>query len=504
MENLILKYIENLGIIKNSVNKNKKKKQNLEENVFDDIIAKSVDKKEAVEKDRDVKNNDKDLEIASNLSTGLSYNVVNNKAENLKNVKSKGNKVNKVKADLEVNSSMFNKNLKNLYENQSVNLKLIQENPEVKQKKSLNITEFPASSANTANSKNFKNGKVLDKSNLEASNTLIVNENLNKQINQTKDSKLTQESLEIRQQKIENIIKANQLREDKASLQTENIKIIENIKQDTKRENLNIAEEESSQSLKNVSKKLDKISNITIDENSTFLIDKINTSLDNKNKPNGINNRLQKDAFSDLLKKKEEFDKLTSKIEDKKTGELKEFNFDILKSSKETEIKISVNNFNESLAMKDLQNSSEVNLYTNKNNDGNNTVATNYNNNLSQSININIFSYSDNNSNYQNNQNDNNFNKNMNGQNQNNNSSFVFSYNQTNISANLLSNTLNLVINTKDIILDDITILQIQQILKNSGFKHHNITIKDKEKVLKLYEYKAINNSNTSGINLAV
>jgi hypothetical protein len=497
MENLILKYIESLGITKNSVNKNKKKEQNLEKNVFDDIIAKSVDKKEAVKKDRDVKNNNKDLEIASNLSSDL----------------------------LEVSSSMFDKNLKNLYENQPVSLKLIQENPEAKQKKSLNISEFPASLANTENSRNFKNGKVLYKSNLEAGNTLIVNENLNKQINQTKDFKpvskdkyfirfndqidqikdfkLTQESLEIRQQKIENILKTNQLREDKANLQIENIKIIENIKQDTKRENLNIAEEESLQNLKNVSKKIDKIDNTKM-KNSTFLIDKINTPLDNKNKPNDINNRLQKDVFSDLLKKKEEFDKFTSKVENKKAGELKEFNFDILKSNKEPEIKIYVNNFNESLVTKDLQNSNEVNLYTNKNNDGNNTVATNYNDDLPQSANINIFSYGDNNSNYQNNQNDNNFNKNMNGQNQNSNSSFVFSYNQTNISANLVSNTLNLVINTKDIILDDITVLQIQQILKNSGFKHHNITIKDKEKVLRLYEYKVTDNSNTSGVNLAV
>ena len=476
MENLMPQYIEGLGIIKGSTNK--KKKQNLEKNIFDDIIAKSADKKEAVKKDRNVKNNDKDLEAVSSLNIALSYNAVNI-AENLKNVKSEKNKVNKVKTDLEVSNSMFNKNLKNLYENQPVNLKLIQENPEAKQKKSLNISEFSASVANTENSRKFKNGIVLDKSSLEISNTLTVNENLNKQMHQNKDFKLTQESLEIRQQKIENIIKANQF-QDKISLQ------MENIKQGIKRENLNVIEEENLQNLKIALKKLDKINNL----------------VDNKNKSNSdVNDKLQKDVISNLLKKKEELEKLASKIEDKKAGELKELN--ILKSNKEPKLEISINNFNENLRAEGLQNSNEVNFYTNKNNDGNNTAATNYNDNLPQSANINISNSNDSNLNYQNNQNDNNFNKNMNGQNQNNNS-FVFSYNQTNISANLVSNALNLVINTKDVILDDITILQIQQILKDSGFKHHNITIKDKEKVLKLYEYKAINNSNTSGINLAV
>ncbi|MBX0313154.1 MAG: hypothetical protein JHC31_15555 [Sulfurihydrogenibium sp.] len=417
MENLIPQYIEGLGIIRGS--SNKKKKQNLEKNIFDDIIAKSTDKKGSVKKNIDVKNNYKDLEAISNLNIALSYNAVNN-VENLKNVKSKKNKI---KTDLEVN------------------------------------------------------------------NTLIVNENLNKQMHQNKDFKLAMERLEIRQQKIESIIKSNQF-QDKISSQ------MENIKKDIKRENLNVIEEESLQNLKIASDKLNKISNLTIN------IDKTNMSLDNKNKSNSnANDKLQKNVISNLLKKKEEFEKLASKIEDKRSGELKEFN--ILKSNKEPELEISINNFNENLRAEDLQSSNEVNIYTNKNNDGNNTAATNYNDNLPQSVNINISNPNDNNLNYQNNQNDNNFNKNMNGQNQNNNS-FVFSYNQTNISANLASNALNLVINTKDVILDDITILQIQQILKDSGFKHHNITIKDKEKVLKLYEYKAINNPNTSGINLAV
>ncbi len=394
MENLMPQYIEGLGIIRGS--SNKKKKQNLEKNIFDDIIAKSADKKEAVKKNIDAKNNDKDLEAISNLNIVLSYNAVNN-AENLKNAKSEKNKI--------------------------------------------------------------------------------------------KDFKLAQESLEIRQQKIENIIKANQF-QDKISSQ------MENIKQGIKRENLNVIEEENLQKLKIALKKLNKMNNLAIN------IDKTNMPLDNKNKSNSdVNDKLQKDVISNLLKKKEEFEKLASKIEDKKAGELKELN--ILKSNKEPKLEISINNFNENLRAEGLQNSNEVNFYTNKNNDGNNTAATNYNDNLPQSANINISNSNDSNLNYQNNQNDNNFNKNMNGQNQNNNS-FVFSYNQTNISANLVSNALNLVINTKDVILDDITILQIQQILKDSGFKHHNITIKDKEKVLKLYEYKASNNSNTSGINLAV
>jgi hypothetical protein len=385
MENLMPQYIEGLGIIKGG--SNKKKKQNLEKNIFDDIIAKSVDKKEAVKKNRDIKNKDKDFEAVPSLNIALSYNVVNNNAENLKNVKSEKNKI--------------------------------------------------------------------------------------------KDFKLAQESLEIRQQNVESIIKSNQF-QDKISSQ------MENIKQDIKRENLNVIEEESLQNLKIALKKLNKMNNL----------------VDNKNKSNSdVNDKLQKDVISNLLKKKEEFEKLTSKIEDKKSGELKEFN--ILKSNKEPEFEISINNFNENLRTEGLQNSNEVNIYTNKNNDGNNTAATNYNDILPQSVNINISNPNDNNSNYQNNQNDNNFNKNTNGQNQNNNS-FVFSYNQTNISANLASNALNLVINTKDVILDDITILQIQQILKDSGFKHHNLTIKDKEKVLKLYDYKVSNNSNTSGINLAV
>jgi hypothetical protein len=418
MENLMPQYIEGLGIIRGS--NNKKKKQNLEKNIFDDIIAKSADKKRSVKKNIDVKNNDKDLEAVSSLNIVLSYNVANNNTENLKNVKSEKNKI---------------------------------------------------------------------KTGLEVNNTLTVNENLNKQINHVKDFKSAQESLEIRQQKIESIIKSNQF-QDKISSQ------IENIKQGIKRENLNIIEEENLQNLKIALEKLNKMNSLAIN------IDKTNMSLDNKNKPNSdVNDKLQKNVISNLLKKKEEFEKLASKIEDKKTGELKEFN--ALKSNKEPELEISINNFNKNLRAEDLQSSNEVNIYTKKNNDGNNTAATNYNDNLPQSVNINISNSNDNNSNYQNNQNDNNFNKNMNGQNQNNNS-FVFSYNQTNISANLASNALNLVINTKDVILDDITILQIQQILKDSGFKHHNITIKDKEKVLKLYEYKAINNSNTSGINLAV
>jgi len=395
MKNLMLEYIEGLGIIRGS--SNKKKKQNLEKNIFDEIIAKSVDKKEAVKKNRDVKNNGKDLEVVSSLNIALSYNAVNN------NVKS---------------------------------------------------------------------------------------ENLNKQIHQIKDFKLAQENSEIRQQKIESIIKSNQS-QDKISLQ------MENIKQGIKRKNLNVVEEENLHQLsKSPLKKLNKMNNLAID------IDKTNIPLDDKNKSNSdVNNKLQKDVISNLLKKKEEFDKLTSKIEDKKSGELKELN--ILKSNKEPKLEVSINNFNENLRAEGLQNSNEVNFYTNKNNDGNNTAYTNYNDNLPQSVNINISNSNDSNSNYQNNQSDNNFNKNMNGQNQNNNS-FVFSYNQTNISANLVSNALNLVINTKDVILDGITILQIQQILKDNGFKHHNITIKDKEKVLKLYEYKVSNNSSTSGINLAV
>jgi hypothetical protein len=476
MENLMPQYIEGLGIIRGS--SNKKKKQNLEKNIFDDIIAKSVDKKEAVKKNRDVKNNSNDLEVASSLNIALSYNAVNI------NVKSEKNKI---KTGLEVSSSTFNKNS---YKNQLVDLKIVQENSETKQTKLLTITKFIESLVNTENSRKFKNSKALDKSSLEISNTLIVNENLNKQIHQIKDFKLAQENSEIRQQKIESIIKSNQS-QDKISLQ------MENIKQDIKRENLNVIEEENLHQLsKSTLKKLNKMNNLAID------IDKTNIPLDNKNKSNSdVNDKLQKDIISNLLKKKEEFDKLTSKIEDKKTVELKEFN--ILKLNKEPELEISINNFNENLATKDLQNSNEVNFYTNKNNDGNNPVATNYNDNLPQSVNINISNSNDSNSNYQNNQNDNNFNKNMNGQNQNNNS-FVFSYNQTNISANLVSNALNLVINTKDVILDDITILQIQQILKDNGFKHHNITIKDKEKVLKLYDYKAANNSNTPGINLAV
>jgi hypothetical protein len=384
MENLMPQYIEGLGIIRGS--SNKKKKQNLEKNIFDDIIAKSVDKKEAVKKNRDIKNKDKDFEAVPSLNIALSYNAVNNTAENLKNVKSEKNKI--------------------------------------------------------------------------------------------KDFKLAQENSEIRQQKIESIIKSNQF-QDKISSQ------MENIKQGIKRENLNVIEEESLQNLKIALKKLNKMNNL----------------VDNKNKSSDVNDKLQKDTISNLLKKKEEFEKLTSKIEDKKSGELKELN--ILKLNKEPELEISINNFNENLRAEGLQSSNEVNIYTSRNNDGNNTAATNYNDNLPQSVNINISNPNDNNLNYQNNQNDNNFNKNMNGQNQNNNS-FVFSYNQTNISANLASNALNLVINTKDVILDDITILQIQQILKDSGFKHHNLTIKDKEKVLKLYEYKVTNNSNTSGINLAV
>ncbi|ACD67245.1 MAG TPA: hypothetical protein DEA57_03750 [Sulfurihydrogenibium sp.] len=461
MKNLMQPYIEGLGIIRGS--SNKKKKQNLEKNIFDDIISKSIDKKEAVKKNRDVKNKDKDLETVSSLNIALSHNAVNNNVENLKNVKSEENKI---KTGLEVNSSTINKNS---YKNQ------------------LTITKFIESIVNVENSRKFKNDKALDKSSLEISNTLTVNENLNKQINQIKDFKLAMGSLEIRQQKIESIIKSNQF-QDKISLQ------MKNTKQGIKRENLNVIEEENLPNLKSPLKKLNKMNNLAID--------KTNIPLDDKNKSNSdVNNKLQKDVIYNLLKKKEEFDKLTSKIEDKKTGELKEFN--ILKSNKEPELEISINNFNENLRAEGLQNSNEVNFYTNKNNDGNNLVATNYNDNLPQSVNINISNSNDSNSNYQNNQNDNNFNKNMNGQNQNNNS-FVFSYNQTNISANLASNALNLVINTKDVILDDITILQIQQILKDNGFKHHNITIKDKEKVLKLYEYKAINNSNTSGINLAV
>jgi len=417
MENLMPQYIEGLGIIRGS--SNKKKKQNLEKNIFDDIIAKSADKKEAVKKNRDVKNKDKDFEAVSNLNIVLSYNAVNN-AESLKNVKSEKNKI---------------------------------------------------------------------KTGLEVNNTLTVNKNLNKQINHVKDFKSAQESLEIRQQKMESIIKSNQF-QDKISSQ------MENIKQGIKRENLNVIGEENLQNLKIALKKLNKMNNLAIN------IDKTIMPLDKKNKSNSdVNDKLQKDVISNLLKKKEEFEKLASKIEDKKSGELKDLN--ILKSNKEPELEIYINNFNENLRAEGLQSSNEVNIYTNKNNDGNNTAATNYNDNLPQSVNINISNPNDNNLNYQNNQNDNNFNKNMNGQNQNNNS-FVFSYNQTNISANLASNALNLVINTKDVILDDITILQIQQILKDSGFKHHNITIKDKEKVLKLYEYKAINNSNTSGINLAV
>jgi hypothetical protein len=90
MENLMPQYIEGLGIIRGS--SNKKKKQNLEKNIFDDIIAKSADKKEAVKKNIDAKNNDKDLEAISNLNIVLSYNAVNN-AENLKNAKSEKNKV---------------------------------------------------------------------------------------------------------------------------------------------------------------------------------------------------------------------------------------------------------------------------------------------------------------------------------------------------------------------------------------------------------------------------
>ena len=481
MENLTTQYIEGLGIIRDS--SNKKKKQNLEKNIFDDIIAKSTDKKGSVKKNIDVKNKDKNLEAVSSLNIALSYNVAINNTENLKNFKSEKNKI---KTDLEINSSTLNKNL---YENQAVNLRLIQENPEAKQKKSLNISEFSASVANAENSRKFKNGTVLDKSSLEIGNTLTVNENLNKQMHQNKDFKLTMGSLEIRQQKIESVLKSNQF-QDKISSQ------MENIKQGIKREDLNDIEEENLQSLKIASEKLNKMNNLATN------IGKTNMSLDNKNKSNSdVNDKLQKDTISNLLKKKGEFEKLASKIEDKKTEELKELN--ILKSNKESELGININNFNENLRPEGLQNSNEVNFYTNKNNDGNNSAATNYNDNLPQSLNINILNSNDNNSNYQNNQNDNNFNKNMNGQNQSNNS-FVFSYNQTYISANLASNALNLVINTKDVILDDITILQIQQILKDSGFKHHNITIKDREKVLKLYEYKAINNSNTSGINLAV
>jgi hypothetical protein len=462
MENLMPQYIEGLGIIRGS--SNKKKKQNLEKNIFNDIIAKSANKKGSVKKNIDVKNNDKDLEAISNLNIALSYNAVNN-TENLKNVKSEKNKI---KTGLEVSSSTFNKNL---YKNQ------------------LTITKFTEPLANTENSRKFKNGTVLDKSSLEISNTLTVNENLNKQMHQNKDFKLAIGSLEIREQKIESIIKSNQF-QDKISSQ------MENIKQGIKRENLNVIEEENLQNLKIAFKKLNKMSDLAIN------IDKTNMPLDNKNKSNSdVNDKLQKDVISNLLKKKEEFEKLASKIEDKKSGELKELN--ILKSNKESELEIYINNFNENLRAEGLQSSNEVNFYTNKNNDGNNPVATNYNDNLPQSVNINISNPNDNNSNYQNNQNDNNLNKNMNGQNQNNNS-FVFSYNQTNISANLALNALYLVINTKDVILDDITILQIQQILKDNGFKHHNLTIKDKEKVLKLYEYKVPNNSNTSGINLAV
>lgn len=164
MENLMTQYIEGLGIIKGS--SNKKKKQNLEKNIFDDIIAKSVDKKGSVKKNIDAKNNDKDLEIVSSLNIAFSYNTVNNNAENLKNVKSEKNKI--------------------------------------------------------------------------------------------KDLKLGQESLEIRQQKIESIIKFNHL-QDKISLQ------IENIKQDIKRENLNVIEEENLHQLSKITlKKLNKINNLTI------------------------------------------------------------------------------------------------------------------------------------------------------------------------------------------------------------------------------------------------
>jgi hypothetical protein len=186
MENLMPPYIEGLGIIRGS--SNKKKKQNLEKNIFDDIIAKSVDKKEAVKKNRDVKNNDKDLEAVSSLNIVLSYNAVNNNVENLKNAKSKKNKI---KTGLEVSSSTFNNN-------QPMNLKLFQENSETKQTKLLTNTKFIESLVNTENSRKFKNGTVLDKSSLEISNTLTVNENLNKQIHQNKDFKLAQESLEIR------------------------------------------------------------------------------------------------------------------------------------------------------------------------------------------------------------------------------------------------------------------------------------------------------------------
>ncbi|MBX0311278.1 MAG: hypothetical protein JHC31_05805 [Sulfurihydrogenibium sp.] len=456
MENLTLKCVESLEITKNGVSENKKK-QNLEENVFDDIIAKSVDEKEAVKKDRDVKNNDKNnVETVSSLNIALGYNVNNNNTEDLNIIK---NEKNKIKTGLEVSSSTFNKNLKILYKNQPT------------------ITKFTEPLVNTENSRKFKNGAVLGKSGLGISSTLTVNENLNKQIHQNKDFKLAMESLEIRQQKLESIMKSSQF-QDKISPQMESIK---------QRENLNVIKEGNLQNLKIILKKLNKTNNL----------------VDNKNKSNSdVNDKLQKDIISNLLKKKEEFEKLASEIEDKKSEGLKEFN--ILKSNKEPGLEISINNFNENLETEGLQSSNEVNIYTNKNNDENYTAATNYNDNLLQLANINISNPNDSNSNYQNNnQNDSNFNKNMNGQNQNSNT-FIFSYNQTNISANLASNVLSLVINTKDVVLDNITILQIQQILKDSGFRHYNMTIKDKEKVLKLYEYKAPNDSNTFGINLAV
>ncbi len=82
-------------------------------------------------------------------------------------------------------------------------------------------------------------------------------------------------------------------------------------------------------------------------------------------------------------------------------------------------------------------------------------------------------------------------------------SNFNFSYNQTNITANITQNILNMFINSKDIIINQNMISEIQDILEKSGFKNNNLVIKDKEKVIKIYkdEVKDLKNY---GINIEV
>lgn len=82
-------------------------------------------------------------------------------------------------------------------------------------------------------------------------------------------------------------------------------------------------------------------------------------------------------------------------------------------------------------------------------------------------------------------------------------SNFNFSYNQTNITANITQNILNMFINSKDIIINQNMISEIQDILEKSGFKNNNLVIKDKEKVIKIYK-EEVKDLKNYGINIEV